>query len=839
MIRDHLKLKFVTLLLFISLQSLAQQCGYDNYYLFVVNVHAKNSADKIPNLKMYLVDENEKPCTAKVIYKETGGKKVNEEQSQWKHRYDTLYFWDNKKAKERAGERPLLRQKFYNIGDNFIVAFRLDINQLKDPLHYPIYKLKVESGLNEETGNLYATQIFHLPIQKAVRICNNNVAENFKPFKPAETIDGKEFKPIDIILNEETQKGVSEVDEEKNKLQYTVRFEFIENKNQPLELKEYNVVTAKVYNAQTGKLHQEIYIPSKEKSVNKESKNIIQFIDFYNRGIEEAKDFFVLMETWRDVEFKVVRNKRHYYIFNPIKKLYELDELLSNDDVFYYAPLKKMRRYVYEKTEKSDIVYTYQLESKKWVLVDKNETLFKPIAPTIKYAPKACILVEDKWHTLPVQAVIGTNATKHIKDTFWLYNACDDTVYITKVQSSNRDFFSINQTLLPKQNTPLIFNGILQNSSFDFITKNFSCYLTLEDNHTLAFEVSVPTVSNNATIVYHKDSSVNYAIAQNKRFSNTILTYHNGKLRAKGFIQNGDTSLKVGKWEYYKKDTWGIDEVVYSKEISLSAFSTENASQHTNFSIKVLENGEWKQPIVDDVNYQKRFYITKETDSIVAFTDTTSYGFALPYSKIPANISMQFYLLKPNERTVKIGYYKTPFSVLKHQYTIIPDYSKFINKNRTTYQITDSILQSLQKKYPKIATVYVSKHQRGIDLRSLNYDEQYKVVMQLTNDTCIRFVCNLFTVMNKHRIAFCDNRVYAEINIEDVEDFKKKAKALGYIDIQADMGSNRYWLTHQSGKLIDDGFFEAYEKLTQHPLVLSAHFNTYFEPELDNKVKPF
>lgn len=840
-LKSMLKKLLLTFCILIQLNLFAQQCGYDNYYLFVVNVHTKNSSDKIPNLKMYLVDENEKPCTAQVIYKETGSKKVNEEQSQWKHRYDTLFFWDNKNAKERAGDRPLLRQKFYNIGDNYIVAFRLDVKQLKDPQHYPIYQLKIESGLNEETGNLYPTQMFQLPINKAVRICNNNVTENFKPYKPVETIDGKAFKPIDIILNEEIQQAVDVANEEKSKLQYTVRFEFLENKNQPIELTEYNIVTAKVYNTQTGKLHQEIYIPSKEKSVNKESKSIVQFIDFYNRGIEEAKDFCVLMESWRDVAFKVVRNKRHYYIFNPTKKQYELDEELSRDDVFYYEPLKKMRRYVYEKTEKSNIVYTYQLENKKWALIDKNETLFKPNPPTIKYAPKACIFVENKWHSFPVQAVADTNATKQIKDTFWLYNACDDTVCITKVQSPNRDFFSINQTLLPKQKTPLIFNGIIQNSSFDFITKNFSCYLTLTDNHTLAFEVSVPTVSNNATVVYCKDSSVNYAIAEhnNKKFSNAILTYPDGKLRAKGFVQDGDTSLKVGKWEYYKKDTWGIDEVIYSKAISLSALSTVNASQYTNFNIKVLENGKWKQPVIDNDNNQKNFYITKEADSVVAYTDTTNYAFGLTYDKLPANFSMQFFLLKPNERTMKIGYYRMPFSVLKNQYTIIPDYSKFKSKNRTTYQITDSILQVLEKKYPKIVTVYVSRHQRGIDLSKLSFEDQYKVVMQLTNDTCIRTVCNLFTMMNKNRMAYCNSEVYVELNTTDIENFKKEALKLGFANIRTDMGSNRYWLTHASAKLIDEGFFEAFDRLTRNPMVISAHFNTYFEAELDNEIKPF
>jgi hypothetical protein len=97
-------------------------------------------------------------------------------------------------------------------------------------------------------------------------------------------------------------------------------------------------------------------------------------------------------------------------------------------------------------------------------------------------------------------------------------------------------------------------------------------------------------------------------------------------------IQDGDTSLKIGKWEFYKEGVWGIDEVVYSKEISLSAFSTENASQHTNFNIKVLENGKWKQPIIDLYNNQKTFYITKK--QIASLHLQILLAMALPYYTI-------------------------------------------------------------------------------------------------------------------------------------------------------------------------------------------------------------
>lgn len=821
----NLKINLLALLILSAYPLFAQQCGYDGYYLFVVNPHLQNSNKKIGGLKMYLVDENNTPLT------NTKTVPIN---NSWELVKDSFYFWDN--AKKQAGDytKPFIRRNFTRVSNNYIVAFPFKSHLINNPLEYPIYKLKVEEQIINNIT--IKEQFFYLPVNKAISICQHHLYENYDGQPPVETLDGKNFEPIDITINKELQ---AEVVEENKSLAYAIRFAFQVNNNPGEEITEYSISSAKVYHTQTGKLHQEIWIDSKSKSINKEIDNIVEFTDFYNRGIEEAKDFSVLIESWRDLDYKVMKSKTNFYLFNPEIKKYQLDTALSNyNDVFYYHPLKKMIRYDYEMTSISQIVNTYQFENNKWVLIDKSETLFKPVPPKIKYVPKNCIFFKEQSHTLPLQTVTGSNSTRQIKDTFWLYNGCDEKVMITKVESNTRDFFSINQTLLPKQYTPLVFNGLLQNNNSDFTMNNFSCNLTLSDNHILSFAVMVPITGNNSLVYYRTDSTINYAISkhQNTRFNTAIFTYTNGSVRAKGLIQDADTSLKAGNWRFYKDGAWGIDEVIYSKEILASALDVNHAGQHINFKIKVLENGIWQEPIIDVINTQQRFFITEKTDSIMAYTDTTSYCFSLNYKKIPVNKAIQFFLLKPNERTMKIGYYLMPFSVIKDQYSIVPDYSKFKSKNRTTYQITDSILASLINKYPKIASVLVSKHQRGIDLGSLSFDEKKKVLMQLTNDSTIAFVCQLFTVMNKNRIAFCNNKIYAEINNEDLEDFKKKAAALGYTNISADIGSNRYWLTHES-KLIDEGFFESYERLTKNPLVQSAHFNTYFEPEPDNYIK--
>ena len=821
----NLKISLLAFLILSAYPLFAQQCGYDGYYLFAVNPHLQNSNKKIGGLKMYLVDENNTPLT------NTKTVSIN---NSWELVKDSFYFWDN--AKKQAGDytKPFIRRNFNRVGNNYIVAFPFKSHLLNNPLEYPIYKVKVEEQIINNIT--IREQFFYLPVNKAISICQHHLYENYDGQAPVETVDRKNFKPIDITINKEPQ---AEDVEEIKSLTYAIRFTYQANTNPGEEITEYSISSAKVYHTQTGKLHQEIWIDSKSKSINKEIDDIVEFIDFYNRGIEEAKDFSVLIDSWRDLDYKVMKSKTNFYVFNLSIKKYQLDTALSNyNDVFYYYPLKKMRRYDYVMTAISQIANTYQFENNKWVLIDKSETFFKPVPPKIKYVPKNCIFLKEQSHTLPLQAVTGNNATKQIKDTFWLYNGCDEKVMITKVESNTRDFFSINQTLLPKQYTPLVFNGLLQNNSFDFTINNFSCNLTLSDNHILSFGVMVPITGNNSLVHYRTDSTINYAISkhQNTRFNTAIFAHPNGSIRAKGLIQDADTSLKVGTWRFFKEGAWGIDEVIYSKEILASALDENHAGQHINFKINVLENGIWQQPVIDVINTQQRFFITEKTDSIMAYTDTTSYCFALNYKKIPANKAIQFFLLKPNERTMKIGYYQMPFSVLKDQYTIVPDYSKFISKNRTSYQIIDSILASLIKIYPRIATVLVSKHQRGIDLGSLSFDEKKKVLMQLTNDSTIAFVCQLFTVMNKNRIAFCNNKIYAEINNEDLEDFKKKAAELGYTNISADIGSNRYWLTHES-KLIDEGFFESYEKLTKNPLVQSAHFNSYFEPEPDNYIK--
>jgi hypothetical protein len=111
-------------------------------------------------------------------------------------------------------------------------------------------------------------------------------------------------------------------------------------------------------------------------------------------------------------------------------------------------------------------------------------------------------------------------------------------------------------------------------------------------------------------VVYKGDrSTINYAISKQKNHRYNLVVFMNekGGLLAKGLVRDGDTTQKVGNWVWTKDGYETLKTIQYSKSISLSAFDKNIQNPHTNFSINVLENGKWNEPIVDIIDKEKEF----------------------------------------------------------------------------------------------------------------------------------------------------------------------------------------------------------------------------------------
>lgn len=813
-----ISLLFFLLFCFSVVKLYAQSCGFEQYFLFVLDVRTSDHEALASGLKMYLVDEAEQPLLAHVAYEETGA---------WKHRADTLFFWENAQAPLVRGARPLFRRKFFQIGNYYLVAFRLEAEWLKNPTLFPLYRVNIEANPLQGVRQSFSVP---LPLHQAVRICNNGITDSFPSAMPVKMLDGNPFEPIVLRLNDQPPR--LEVSAWNGGLKYAFRLSYQTIQGKRGEMETYLLNKVRIYSTHTGQLHQELDIPRITPSGSKENPYLVQFLDCYQRGITEALDFSVQTESWRDTAIMGYRQKRNYYVFNPTLQRYELDTLLSNyPDVFEDKTLKVMRRYVFERTKHARITYTYQLADKKWGLVDQSEQRFEPPVSKNKLPIADCLVaLSGQSLFLPLKAVVGTNTRVTVSDTIWWYNRCEDTLFIRQIESTTKDFFAITPTILPKQRVPLIFRGILTPNEYDFHIQHFYAGLQFTDGSVRGVTVMVPMVSHQMKAYFRPDSTVNYALGNkpDARFSTAVFTHPNGQLRVKGVVLDRDTSQKLGNWLYFEEGTNRSKQVTYSKLLTLSALDDRSGAAHHQFSVRVRDKGVWKQPAFDRDKQQLHLYLNPSIDSVEAYTDSTRFAIEWSYSESPVYSKQEFYLLKPGERTLKVGYHEMPFQVVENQYSLVFNPFFLRTQKRTLPELMDEVVNRLKKQYPKIALVRMSENQKGFSLVELTISERGEVLQQLVKDSTIALVCQLYTIGRYSRKSYCNNVVYADIDEKEERAFRRKALRLGFSKMELNSGGNRFEFTYP-GKLLDESFFEAFHRLTKEKQVRGAFLNSYLE----------
>lgn len=806
-------LLLIGLLLFQNVNAQTTLCNH--YHLFAVKIIGDRSPDNLRGLKLILVNEQEQPVTKWVTYYEN---------SQPKTRLDTIFFQENDTSSVSSEKKTAPGPRFPHLGNCYLASFFLPPDALTNPSLQPLFQVKILGNASLSSELKVVPQLLPLPLGRAVELCSVMTAKS----QGLRNLHQQPFQPIIFRLNASEQE-VAVNHDPVNGLAFVLRYEYQTLPATKSSSETYHLKAIHVHETQTGKRVQTIPITGKIAVTSQTQNPLVEFRDFYQRGQGEAKDFSVLIASWKDSLSQGFRSKRAFYLFNNITRRYELDSFLHTyDDVFFHEPSKTFRRYDIQADQEARTVFTYELNNKQWKLIDRNVVFFKPPTPKLPLPLKQHLQVDAVEHFLPVVAAIEKKPAITPTDTFWIYNSSTDTLLVKQVQSNSRDFFQVNQTLLPQQHTAVIFQAQLVPTQFDFHLQRYHCTLILEDGSGLLLTAIVPTVSNGAAVYYRKGANLEYAIGQKAqaRFQAAVLTYPDGTLRANGTIQDRDTSLKVGSWWYYPPNSSSGTDITYSKSLSLSALDDIEDYQHTRFQVKVKENGRWKTPVADKHSERYQVYLTPSIDSVLAYTDSTQFGFSVKYKKLPSNMMRKFYLLKPGERTMRLGYYQLPFRVYPHQYALLPA-AHLKEKQRQGW--LDSLMNVLYDQFPGIDSLPLYGKAKGINLAKLPEAQRYELLRRLEQDTNIAVICQLFSVKRHGKPRYTDNNILAAIDLEEAEDFAPRAKKLGFSQAELDESNHYLWLTYPQ-KLLDERYFETLQRLTQQPKVLEIQFNPQFSP---------
>lgn len=438
-------------------------------------------------------------------------------------------------------------------------------------------------------------------------------------------------------------------------------------------------------------------------------------------------------------------------------------------------------------------------------------------------------------HNLPIVNLIGIGVSKEIQDTFWLFNDSNDTLSITNMKSVYLKYFQIANQLLPKQITPLVFKASLQNNEYDFTTNTYNATVTLSNNAKLFFHLVIPTISNNMVVVYKDDGvNINYAISKQKNHLYNLVVFVNerGGLLAKGLVRNEDTTQKVGDWIWTKDGYETLKIIQYSKSISLSAFDKNIEKPHTNFSIKVLENGQWQKPIIDIIDKEKRIFITSKTDSIVAYTDSSSYRFKPNYKTLFPHTSKQFFLLKPYQASIPIKKYDIPFTLYSDVYTIVL-VNKITQRNSTEQlEKYHFLIDQYLKQYPKL-------HKTGYNsfsLHNLSAKQKKQLLQEIQNDSLIILASNLFSFPFSKGSAYFEHRIHIDVTENKLNKCKRIIQKLGFSFSKNENGELDYWHIVYKNKIVDEPFFEAYKKIAKMNFVNNISLGIVADRETNNQL---
>lgn len=233
--------------------------------------------------------------------------------------------------------------------------------------------------------------------------------------------------------------------------------------------------------------------------------------------------------------------------------------------------------------------------------------------------------------------------------------------------------------------------------------------------------------------------------------------------------------------------------VQFSKSVSLSAFDKNIQNPHTNFSVKVLENGQWKEPIVDIIDREIRFFISPYTDSIVAYTDTSFYWLKLNYKQLFPATSKQFFLTKPDEKTLPIKSYEVPYHLLTDTYALVP-YNNVIQRNSEgTTTKHDIPLDNYLSKYPKLTKVLLMNNQYGIYTKELNSREKKQLLQEIKSDSLIAFAGHVFTFSFSSNPVYCDNHIYLDVDGNKLNKCRRAIQKLGFDFAKNESGEVDYW----------------------------------------------
>jgi hypothetical protein len=863
-LKMKIRIIFFVLFYFSMLQnSVAQQCGYQNYSAVLLNITDATTHQKIDGLQVHLQYEN-----GNAIREYTT---IEDVKHLSKTCIDSFTFWDNslpfKKPKRDCDNQRFYRRNFPNAGDHYICVVpsytgKNDLSEFShqrgtiheygvsntDALKEKPYflQVKIVDVDGAKNGGQYATQIITIPSGAVVDICKHRLDDD--AFTNSEIIN-----PINILLEANNNRYQASITHNTFGIYPVLQYDFFNNPNDPIEsIQRKKFYALNVYNEANRKILQTITasdLATKNFSIAEGKADIFTWEDekYLRIPIDYKNAPSTLISPEEQECFK-------YYRFNTSSNQYELDALLNE---YPYTEFSDDNRHLYATqiviNKDGETWKRHEWKNNKWnYLSEETHEYDKPDKELrdIKYAN---VVIEKKEISLPVQYFAEGQKIKTVTDTFWIINAGNVATTITN-NSYYEKYFSVPKTIAPNQRLPIVYYrnfapavvNIYANyvSPFEFNTDGFT--LEFDNKKTISGNMRYCIVNGNSKQFTQQDGSKIF-YAPYKQYENYYLsTYPDGSLKEMGMLAKAD-SAKVGQWLHYPEASNNFTTDTFTKILNIELVNANIAD--CNFTM-YLDNPNFNNDIVKNINpINGRIYFNDNIKSIRIANDSMSILLDVNYKTSVLEYRESLYLLKPNQTYFYNGKYKIPIDYSAKQFHISFN-TAYDFKNRQpwtapNHEWRNVYFKNIKEKFPNFNfintdTTKIYNNTIIADFTACTAKEKQQIFTILQSDSNI---ASLNVLLNTGNMMYCKNRIYTMSNEQKVDaNFIEQAKSFGFNYTEShNTGSNfQHYFVYKS-KIVDATFFDNFNKLCEASYHARINLETMHNIMLDDgmeRMKP-
>jgi hypothetical protein len=397
-----------------------------------------------------------------------------------------------------------------------------------------------------------------------------------------------------------------------------------------------------------------------------------------------------------------------------------------------------------------------------------------------------------------------------VKDTFIFRNLTGDTLVLHQKEYSR---FSHSLQVAPGETGYIWFNNVHYKHAKKASLVSDSVKIWDKSGSVLEVKLEYIVVYSDLATLQKNPGKSPPLIFKDEGGREKILAFHsNNKPAYLGQrLQSGYT--KVGRWKYWTSVGEPLMDTLFTKEL---VFSIAEGDKYVGLEFLIYKNGKWQPALKGrtESQWSKKYslYIYPGTDSLLITNGSVSAKEPLSYDRLfDRNEKDPIYLMTPDQLYIVRRGYKKPVYLVKDEYALF--LKKMPNKMFVEY------VDHLKQKYPELSFTYYKKYDllRYIDLRNVKHPDTF-YLHQLEKETNVLYISKLYDDDDyKSAYAF-------EVQIQFQEGYTLDSLMAALKDhpfrySHIDLYSSRPVVVYTNGKLLDENYFMALNRLLTEPCV--------------------